>query len=174
MRTVHLTDEVIQQRLESGRFENADQARHFRSCPDCRDTAARYRLLGRWLRESEPGFELPPDFENAVLNRLPERDDRRPGRAAVLWTLAGIFGTAGAGFAVLRFQWFQPIAALGRAASSLFNAVTGQLAVCVQEFDPGTAPFAYKLLMSCFLLLLAGILDEAMRRFKEVLVDKNR
>lgn len=174
MRTVHLTDEIIQERLVSGRFENADHARHFRGCPYCRDTAARYRLLGRWLAESEPGFELPPDFTDSVLSRLPARDNRRSGRTAVLWTLGGIFGAAGAGFAILRFQWFQPFAALGRAAFSFFQAITGELTVCVREFSPEAAPFAYKLMMSCFLLLLMGILDAAMRHFKEVLVDKNR
>jgi hypothetical protein len=174
MRTVHLTDEILQERLDSGRFENAEHARHYRKCPVCRDTAARYRLLGRWLSESEPSFALPPDFADSVLDHLPGRDGHRSGRTVMFWILGGVLGTAGAGFAILRLQWFQPFAAFGRTASSIFQAVTGPLAVCIQEFNPGAAPFAYKLMMSCLLFLLAGILDAVMRHFKEVLVDKNR
>ena len=174
MRTEHLTDEIIQEWLESGRFENADHARHFRSCPVCRGTARHYRLLGRWLGELEPEFTLPPEFVDSVLNRIPERKDRRLGRSAAFWILGGLLAAAGAGFTILRFNWFQPFAALGSAALSLFHAVGGQLDACLREFSPGSAPFAYKVMMSCFLLLLAEILDAAMRRFKEVLVDKNR
>jgi hypothetical protein len=173
MRTRHLTDEAIQSYLEAGRFESAEHALHFRGCPACRETAARYRLLGRWLGEAEPRFTLPADFIPSVLERLEAPADAARG-SVPRWILPVFFLAAAAVLAILRLHWFQPFLAVTRAASSILGEIVDPLAAAARAFRPGADSFRYWLLMSCAILLLAGIMDAVMRRFKEVLVDKHR
>jgi len=173
MRTSHLTDEVIQSYLEAGRFQNAEHALHFRGCPACRETAARYRRLGSWLDAAEPRFALPADFIPSVLERL--ESPAVAARGSVLrWILPVFFFAAAAVFAILRLHWFQPFLAVTRSASSILGEILDPLATAARAFRPGADSFKTWLLMSCAILLLSGIMDAVMRRFREVLVDKHR
>jgi len=173
MRTRHLTDEVIQSYLEAGRFQNAEHALHFRGCPACRETAERYRLLGGWLDAAEPRFALPADFIASVLGRL--KGPAGAARGPVLrWILPAVFFAAAAVLTILKLHWFQPFLAVTRSASSILGEIVDPLAAAARAFRPGADSFKTWLLMSCAILLLSGIMDAVMRRFKEVLVDKHR
>ena len=173
MRTRHLTDEVIQSYLEAGRFQNAEHALHFRGCPACRETAERYRLLGGWLNAAEPRFALPADFIASVLGRL--KGPAGAARGPVLrWILPAVFFAAAAVLTILKLHWFQPFLAVTRSASSILGEILDPLATAARAFRPGADSFKTWLLMSCAILLLSGIMDAVMHRFREVLVDKNR
>lgn len=169
MRTRHLTDDIIQSYIEAGRFENAEHALHFRGCPSCRETAAAYRRLNRWLDTAEPGFVPPADFIPSVLARLGGSP-----RPILRWILPGTAAAGAVVFAVIRFRWFGPFLAVYRAASAVLGGIANPLLASAREFRSGGGSFKYWLLMSCAVLLMACILDAAMRHFKEVLVDKNR
>jgi predicted anti-sigma-YlaC factor YlaD len=172
MRTRHLNDETIQSYLEAGRFQSAEHALHFRGCPACRETAARYRRLSRWLDSAEPRFTLPPDFIPSVLNRL-ERPAAAAWGSVLRWILPAVVFSA-AVFTVFRFQWLKPFLAVTRSASALLGDIFNPLIDSARAFRPGADPFRHWLLMSCAILLFAAVLDVVMRRFKEVLVDKHR
>jgi hypothetical protein len=168
MRTGHLTDDVIQSYLEAGRFESAEHALHFRGCPSCRETASAYRRLSRWLGAEEPGFVPPDDFIPSVLARLGGSPRPFP-----LWIFAGVAAAGAAVFAVIRFRWFGPFLAVYREASAVISCIADPLIASARAFGSGGDSFKHWLLMSCAVLLMACILDAAMRHFKEVLVDKN-
>jgi hypothetical protein len=173
MRTRHLTDEAIQSFLDAGLFRNSEHALHFRACPACRDAAARYRLLNRWLESEEPRFPLPADFIPSVLDRLcgPAGAARRSVRR---WILPAIFIAAASAAAILRFGGVQPFLAISREVSSLLHGIVDPLIASAPAFRPGADSFKHWFLLSCAILALAGIMDACMRRFKEVLVDKQR
>jgi hypothetical protein len=173
MRTIHLTDEAVQSYLDSGRFENAEQALHYRKCRACQKIAERYRLLGRWLSAAEPAFSLPPDFTASVAARLPKIRSRGNG-FLIAWILLACVGIASALVLFPQFHMVKPFMAVVRMYAPFLRGMVDSFTVFIRSSSPAADPLTRWLGASGLALLFALLMDPLARRFTEVLVDKNR
>jgi len=97
----HLTDDELQGYLSGDLLDNREWIEaHLQVCEHCREELAQYQQLYFGLNE-DVGFELPPEFAESVVSKIPE-PTAAISRKGFVSLLVSIFGLA-AGFAALGY-----------------------------------------------------------------------
>jgi len=97
----HLTDDELQSCLGGDFLDNREWIEtHLQVCEHCREALAQYQELCSELSR-DVGFELPPEFVESVVSKIPE-PTAAISRKGFVSLLASIFGLA-AGFTALGY-----------------------------------------------------------------------
>jgi hypothetical protein len=92
MELKHLTDEEIQDYLDSSP-SSVDRTieEHLKTCQLCKGALEEYKRVYAELKVDK-GFELPPNFANLVLSRLPQKAPSRPhtNYAGIILVILGL------------------------------------------------------------------------------------
>jgi hypothetical protein len=155
----HLTDEQIQEILDAqAPAQGTFLPWHLKACRRCRDRYLSFQRLYEGLA-SAPGFTLPPDFADSVLDRIP------PPRAEFFKSPVFRIGLACGGGAliligVLIFVNLKPLAEGSLRMFLVFRPLAAQFGELISRFSDSAKLFVYGGLG----LLGASLVDQLLRR----------
>ena len=168
-----MTDMEIQTLAGMGRLASAESGEHARSCGKCRRDLVRYRLLGALLKGTAVSPGLPADFSSTLRHRIDRLDRRRKRWTAAALAVAGT-GCIGITAALVQSRLIQPFSAWLQALGLWGIGFIQPFKGVAHVFYPTMEPFVFWLLWSAVVLFTSLLVDAAIVRIRQVLVEKMR